>query len=213
MKASEKQGHSLSHCLANFLLTYRSTPHSTTGVTPCKLFLQRDIRTRFDLLRPDYERKVCEKRAKQVAHHNQHAKMRQFHVGQKVMVKDMRPTDTKWIPGVDIKQLGPVSYLVKVEQGLHWKRHIDHLRAHSETSPRTESPTHPQSASMAEAQDSDVFMPVQPDQEQTPNVEPSSSDEHSHSRYPSRNQRPPERLMWPILIFKYLTFIFSEGGM
>ena len=102
MKASEKQGHSLSHCLANFLLTYRSTPHSTTGVTPCKLFLQRDICTRFDLLRPDYERKVCEKQAKQVAHHNQHAKMRQFHVGQKVMVKDMRPTDTKWIPGVVI---------------------------------------------------------------------------------------------------------------
>ena len=72
--------------------------------------------------------------------------MRQFHVGQKVMVKDMRPTDTKWIPGVVIKQLGPVSYLVKVEQGLHWKRHIDHLRAHSETSPRSESPTQPQSA-------------------------------------------------------------------
>lgn len=40
MKASGKQGHSLSHCLANFLLTYRSTPHATTGVAPCKLFLQ-----------------------------------------------------------------------------------------------------------------------------------------------------------------------------
>ena len=40
MKASGKQAHSLFHCKANFLLTYRSIPHATTGVAPCKLFLQ-----------------------------------------------------------------------------------------------------------------------------------------------------------------------------
>ena len=65
MKASGKQGHSLSRCL---LLTYQSTPHATTGVAPCKLFLQCEIGTYFDLLRPDCERNVCEKQTKQVAH-------------------------------------------------------------------------------------------------------------------------------------------------
>ena len=40
MKASEKDGHSVSHRLANFLMTYRSTPHTTMNVAPCTLFLQ-----------------------------------------------------------------------------------------------------------------------------------------------------------------------------
>ena len=37
-KTSKKDGHTLNHCLANFLLTYRSTPHTTTGVTPASRF-------------------------------------------------------------------------------------------------------------------------------------------------------------------------------
>ena len=66
----------------------------TTGIAPCKLFLQQDMCIDFDSLRPDCE--VCEKQTKQVAHHLTEAKMRQFHIGQKVMVKDMHHTDTKW---------------------------------------------------------------------------------------------------------------------
>ena len=50
LKASEKDGRSLSHRLADFLLTYRSTPHSTTNRTPSSLFLNRELRTRFSLL-------------------------------------------------------------------------------------------------------------------------------------------------------------------
>ncbi len=41
MKASEKDGRSPSHRLAEFLMTYRATPHATTGVAPTTLFLQR----------------------------------------------------------------------------------------------------------------------------------------------------------------------------
>ena len=57
LKASLSSGLSLSHRLSNFLLTYRSTIHSTTGVSPCSLFLKREVRTRFDL-RPDIESRV-----------------------------------------------------------------------------------------------------------------------------------------------------------
>ena len=43
------------------------------------------------------------------------------------MVKNMRP-GANWIPGVILKQLGPVSFLVDVGEGRTWKRHIDHLK-------------------------------------------------------------------------------------
>ena len=46
---------SVDHQLANLLLSYRSTPHSTTGVPPAELFLKRQLRTRLTLLKPDQE--------------------------------------------------------------------------------------------------------------------------------------------------------------
>ena len=53
MKAGKQSSLSLSQQLASFLLTYQSTPHTTTNVTPCELFLKRRVRTQLDLLRPD----------------------------------------------------------------------------------------------------------------------------------------------------------------
>jgi len=37
--------------IQNFLLSYRSTQHATTGSSPAKLFLQRELRTRLSLVR------------------------------------------------------------------------------------------------------------------------------------------------------------------
>lgn len=54
---------SLQHRLANFLLMYRSTPHSVTGVSPAELFLKRQLRTRFSLLKPSLARTVERKAA------------------------------------------------------------------------------------------------------------------------------------------------------
>ena len=119
MKATEKDGLPLSHRLANFLLTYRATPHATTNVAPCALFLNRPLRTRFDLLIPDSNRVVCGKQAEQVTHHDQHAKQRDFIVGQHVMAKNMRG-DPKWVPGTISRQLGPVSFEVELDNGLTW---------------------------------------------------------------------------------------------
>ena len=50
MKAMVKDGLPLNLYVSDFLLTYRSTPHATTGVAPCTLFLKHQICTRFDLL-------------------------------------------------------------------------------------------------------------------------------------------------------------------
>ena len=53
MKATTKTGLSLNQLVFNFLLTYRSTPHATTGVAHCTLFVKGQLRTRLDLLRHD----------------------------------------------------------------------------------------------------------------------------------------------------------------
>ena len=44
--------------LINFLLVYQMTPHTTTGVAPSVLFLQRDLRTRLHLLHSDVSEHV-----------------------------------------------------------------------------------------------------------------------------------------------------------
>ena len=63
MKAMEHQAHPLAHRISNFLLRYRTIPHSTTNKTPSALFLRREIRTRMDLLKPCTEDTVLLKQA------------------------------------------------------------------------------------------------------------------------------------------------------
>lgn len=60
----------LSHRVANFLLMYRSTPHTVTGRTPAELFLKCQMRTRFSLLKPELARRTEEKQAMQKHHHD-----------------------------------------------------------------------------------------------------------------------------------------------
>ena len=70
---------------------HRTTPHSTTNVAPCELFLGRKVRTRIDLLKPEIGDQVMQKQAQQKAQHDYHAKYREFQIGQKVMVRSMQP--------------------------------------------------------------------------------------------------------------------------
>ena len=40
----------------------------------------------------------------------------------------------RWIKGIVIKILGPVSYLVKIPNGIEVKRHIDHMQSQTVSS-------------------------------------------------------------------------------
>ena len=116
MKAGQNNESSLSTRLSQFLLTYRSTLHATTNTTPGELFLQRKLRTRFDLLKPDLQNLVTTKQATQKKHHDQHSRLRQFSAGQLVMAREFRSQD-KWLPAVIQSQSGPVSYDVDLRNG------------------------------------------------------------------------------------------------
>ena len=73
LKASERDGRSLNQILCEFLLTYRNTPHTTTGVSPASLLLQQELCTRLDLLRPNRRSHVVHKQAKQKEMHDSHS--------------------------------------------------------------------------------------------------------------------------------------------
>ena len=132
MKAGRSDGRSIQHRPDNFLLTYRCTPHATTNTAPCILFMQRPLRTQLDLLIPNTEQQVTSKQVQgePMARHDQHAIEQSFAVGQKMMAKIVRPGQgLAWVPERLTRQLGPVSYLVLLDNGRTWKRRVDHIRA------------------------------------------------------------------------------------
>ena len=53
----------LSYRLASFLLAYRTTPHATTNEVPSVLFLNRTLKTRLTLLKPDIQARVLARQA------------------------------------------------------------------------------------------------------------------------------------------------------
>ena len=130
LKTSLSSGLSLSRRLANFLLMYRSAIHSTTGVTPSSLFLKRELRTRFDLLRPDHETEISRKQAQQKDYHDRHAATRRFAIGDCVMAKNFR-NGPDWVPATVVARLGPLSYLLETESKQLWRRHVDHVKQRS----------------------------------------------------------------------------------
>ena len=54
--------------LARFLLHYRTTPHSTTGLTPAELLMGRSLQTHLDMLRPDISARVENRQLSQKSH-------------------------------------------------------------------------------------------------------------------------------------------------
>jgi len=67
------------------------------------------------------EKQVVEKQADQIVQHDQHVKHRSFSTGQKVTAKNFRP-GIAWVVAKIEKQLGPLSYLVRIQSNLVWKQ-------------------------------------------------------------------------------------------
>ena len=193
MKASENASGSLNQQLNQFLLSYRYSPHATTNVSPSELFLRRALRTRFDLLKPDLRSKVLSKQASQKLQHDQHSKTRWFTTGQAVMVRDFRPNSDKWIPGTVLSQLGPVTYTVEVEDGKTLKKHVDHIRERMSIA----KDSAPAQSDTSEVQDNYQYTAVTP----TPPPDAAIAEPRVDvpaRRYPDRDRRPPQRLMFII---------------
>ena len=209
MTAKRHKGVSISQQLSSFLLSYRTTPHSTTNVTPA---MNRMLRTRLDLIQPNVETSVIAAQGMQKANHDKKAKETKYLIGQNVMVKNFR-NGPQWLPGVIVEQLGTLTFLVQLDNGMFWKRHVDQLCC-LEDSPRDvsmpESTTEVTStetfysdvdteASAAEGSDnasSDaVVTSSTPEANQNENDTPIVYSTTPARRYPTRVRQPPKRYL------------------
>lgn len=125
LRASKMDQTSLNKSLANFLLTYRNTPHTTTGETPAKL-LEGELCTRLTCFKPGVHETVELQQDKIRAMISEPARL--FEKGTHVTVHDYRELGEKWIPGIKAAITGPLSYEVEIAPGTTWRRHTDQLR-------------------------------------------------------------------------------------
>ena len=68
--------------------------------------------------------------AKHKATHDVHSKFREFYPGDSVLLKDLRKEDTWWAGSV-AERSAPRLYVVVLNDGTVWKRHVDHMRRDS----------------------------------------------------------------------------------
>ena len=109
----------LNKTLNAFLLSYRRSPHASTGQSPCELLMHRPLRTRLDFLRPDTKLKIESKREPT-------CQTSKFSVGSKVWVRNFSGPE-KWKAGEVLRVLGPATYDVQVGLQLY-HRHEGQMR-------------------------------------------------------------------------------------
>ena len=176
----------------------------------------RKLRTRLDLVRPSIRRRVEDQQHKSVDSGYRH--YRDFTVGDRVMARNYRDGD-KWVPGVILTRVGPMSYEVKVQTGV-WRRHIDQIVAANvpikDTLPSDDASV--PDFEVATPKPSEYMPPPTPPQVSTPATPPEVSTpatphvvappEHTSPvqaesipasaprRYPLREHKAPERLSY-----------------
>ena len=118
MKTAKECSKDLQQALSSFLLTYRTTPHTTTPDTPAKLFLNHQLRTRLDLLLPNKDKTVLDAQAQQKQSHD-HTRnvMREFSEGEAVMARS-NVAGTPDVKAVIRKRLGLLMYEIQIDR--HW---------------------------------------------------------------------------------------------
>ena len=121
-----------------FLFDYRSAPHCTTGKSPALLFVKRELKTRFELLRPSTRERVNVKQQAQIAS-NPHSYKIKLNVGDEVMIDNYVTAGERRIPAEIVSKRSPSTFEVKTESGSVTKRHVDQIIKPVRRSPRIAS--------------------------------------------------------------------------
>ena len=90
----------------------------------------RNLKSCFDLLKPNLTTRVEQKQQQQKHNHDTHAVPQKFQEGEEVYIRDFRPGHT-WLPGKIIKCSGPVSFKVQFNNDQIGHRHQSHLQKQS----------------------------------------------------------------------------------
>lgn len=128
IKIALKQGKDVNTAIIRFLFDYRNVSHCITCKSPSELMFGRKLRSRFDVLRPD---RIGSRNVLPYKHKENLSEVvnSSFNINQVVLVKDYRTSQvSNWVKANIVKQLSPVSYLVRlVNSDIFWKRHCDQI--------------------------------------------------------------------------------------
>jgi transposase InsO family protein len=111
--------------LQKFLLTYRNTPHQSTGRAPAEMLIGRRLRTCFDLLKPDVRATVDSAHFHQQRQHDKTAAPRSFAAGDPVWVANTAAPGYR--PGEILRRMSQSAYVVQLD-GRQVRKHADQLR-------------------------------------------------------------------------------------
>lgn len=100
-------------------------PYCSTVVSPAELQMSRKFRTRWDLLKVHVKGRVLQKQEDQKRFFRGNRSI-DFEPKEVAMAKDY--SNNNWRKTEVVKQLGPVTYTVRTEDGRLWKRHSDQLK-------------------------------------------------------------------------------------
>ncbi|PAA73574.1 hypothetical protein BOX15_Mlig008794g1 [Macrostomum lignano] len=195
-RSLEKQREdSLEDKVARFLLSYRVTPHATTGVAPCELLMGRHLCTLLDRARPDLGARVQRKQNQQKEHHDCKARFRTFETGDAVLARDFGANGGRWKPARVVGATGPTSYLCGFDgDDRVVRRHVDHVRGGPEQPRPTGAGVTDGATDAKAAPEPEAAMPAV---DEPPNLAAPGDPEIDGSlRRSSRVRRPPERLSY-----------------
>lgn len=123
LKAMGTTAQTLKQNVNEFLRQYKNAPHGTTNVSPSHLFLGRQLRTRFDLIRP--EQVAVKVTAKQFL--KSVPDYRVFGAGDCVYFLTGNMKGTRWLKGTILNRVGDLHYTIRYDSKII-KRHVNQIR-------------------------------------------------------------------------------------
>lgn len=120
LKSMQNEPGTLQDKIAKFLMMYRKTPNSATGLSPAELMFKRLYRTRIDLVKRDPTTKIEKNN-----NNEQIIQNKEFEEGERVQIRFY--DSNKWRFGMITNRKGKLHYEVNVDGRLH-VRHIDQMR-------------------------------------------------------------------------------------
>lgn len=106
--------------LYKILMAYRRTIHPATGQSPSMLVFGRQMKSRLDLLVPAT--------LPEASSRGEEDSSRMFAVNDRVAARDFLGS-SKWKFGTVAERLGKLHYMVELDDGRIWKRHVDQMRS------------------------------------------------------------------------------------
>ena len=125
---------SLEDRVMKFLFKYRITLQSTTGHSPSDLLFSRRLRSNLDLLRPDFNSKVCQIQNSQKQTHDYHTQEHSSEVDDLVLAKNYRQ-GLPWLPGVIFNKRSSTLFLVQLADDSELQCHPYQLQHRSPNLP------------------------------------------------------------------------------